>query len=312
MRIAFFGTPEPAARYLEPLVRAGHELVAVVTQPDRPAGRGRQPRPSPVRQVAEELGLRVMTPEDAADPEFLDQLRALAPEVGVVVAYGQILRTELLTLPPRGFLNVHYSLLPAFRGAAPVYAALRAGLSETGVTVQYMARRLDAGDILLQRRVPIADDDNRGTLTEKLTAVGIEALIEALELLQSGRAPRTPQDEGRASYVGRVATEDCRIDWSAPAEAICNLVRACTPWPGAWCTLRGKRLKLTAVRKVQEALNAGREPGTFVEIGNGGGAVVLTGQGGIELLRVQPEGRREMSGDEFLRGARLAIGDRFE
>lgn len=311
MRIAFFGTPEPAAAYLEPLQAAGHEIVAVVTQPDRPAGRGRHLRPSAVREAAEALGLPVLTPESASDPEFVAALRTVAPEVGVVVAYGQILRRELLTLPPGGFLNVHYSLLPEFRGASPVYAALRAGRTETGVTVQYMARALDAGDILLQRRVPIAEDDDRGTLTDKLTAVGIETLLEALALLERGQAPRTPQDEAQASYVGRVETEDCRIDWSAPAPVVRDLVRACTPWPGAWCTLRGKRIKVQSLRTVQKVLSEEGRPGTVVEIADAGGPVVATGSGAVELVRVQPEGRQSMSGAEFLRGARLAIGDRF-
>jgi len=311
MRIAFFGTPEPAAAYLQPLLGAGHEIVAVVTQPDRPAGRGRQLRPSAVREMAEALGLHVMTPESASDAPFLTAFGALAPELGVVVAYGQILKRALLALPPQGFVNVHYSLLPAFRGAAPVYAALRAGLTETGVTVQYMARRLDAGDILLQWHVSIADDDDRGTLTDKLTAAGAQALLEALDLLQRGQAPRTAQDEAQASYVGRVETEDCRIDWSAPAQTVRNLVRACTPWPGAWCVLRGKRVKVQAMRTVQKVLSEEGGPGTVVEIANGEGPMVATGSGAVELVRVQPEGRQAMSGAEFLRGARLAIGDRF-
>lgn len=311
MRIAFFGTPEPAAAYLEPLLDAGHEIVAVVTQPDRPAGRGRHLRPSAVREAAQALGLPVLTPESASDPEFVATLRTVAPEVGVVVAYGQILRRELLTLPPGGFLNVHYSLLPEFRGASPVYAALRAGRTETGVTVQYMARKLDAGDILLQRPVPIAQGDDCGTLTDKLTAAGIEALLEALALLERGEAPRIPQDEAQASYVGRVETEDCRIDWALPAEDACNLIRACTPWPGAWCMFRGKRLKVQAVRAVQKVLSEEGGPGAVVETA-GGAPVVATASGALELLRVQPEGRKAMSGAEFLRGARLAIGDRFE
>jgi methionyl-tRNA formyltransferase len=312
MRLAFFGTPETAAAYLEPLRAAGHEISAVVTQPDRPAGRGRHLQPSAVRVTAEALGLPVLMPESASDPQFLAALRALAPDVGVVVAYGQILRCDLLALPPHGFLNVHYSLLPAFRGATPVYAALRAGLTETGVTVQYMARRLDAGDILLQRRVPITPNDNCGTLTDRLTAVGIEALIAALDLLQRGEAPRLPQDEAQAGYVGRVESEDCRIDWNAPAEDIRNLVRACTPAPGAWCLVRDRRVKVQDVRVRQKTLSGEGKPGTIVEMLRGEGPVVATGSGAVELVRLQPQGKRAMSGAEFLRGARLAIGDRFE
>ncbi len=311
MRIAFFGTPPPSVPYLRALLDAGHEVVAVVTQPDRPAGRGRAPTPSPVRMVAEELGLPVLTPESAASEAFITALDARRPQLGVVVAYGQILRRTLLELTPAGFINVHYSLLPELRGAAPVYGALRRGLTTTGVTIQHMALELDAGDIILQRELEIAEDDNRGTLTDRLTAIGVPLLVEAVTLIEAGEAPRTPQDEAAATYVGRVTTDDCRIDWAAPAEEVRRLVRACTPWPGAWCRLGGRRVKVQAVEIGQKMLSEEGSPGEIVEMSHGAGPLVRVGDGAVEVVRLQPEGRRPMSGAEFLRGARLAIGDRF-
>ncbi len=312
MDVAFFGTPPPAVPYLRALVDAGHEVVAVVTQPDRPAGRGRRPTPSAVRVTAEELGLPVLAPQSASDEAFIAALDARRPQLGVVVAYGQILRRELLDLPPAGFINVHYSLLPELRGAAPVHGALRRGLTVTGVTIQYMALELDAGDIILQRELPIAEDDDRGTLTDRLTEIGVPLLLEAVALIEAGKAPRIPQDHAAATWAGRVTTDDCRIDWAAPADEVRRLVRACTPWPGAWCRVRGRRLKVGAVKVRQETLRRGGTPGEIVEILDDGGPVVRVGEGAVEIVRVQPEGRRPMSGAEFLRGARLAIGDRFE
>ncbi|MFW5867387.1 MAG: methionyl-tRNA formyltransferase, partial [Armatimonadota bacterium] len=180
MRIAFFGTPPPSVDYLDALADGEHEVVAVVTQPDRPAGRGREMRPSPVKERAIELGIEVLTPEDASADAFIDALAELNPELGVVVAYGEILVPRLLELPPEGMINVHYSLLPELRGAAPVYGALRQGLERTGVTIQHMAEKLDAGDVILRREIQIADDDNRGTLTARLTEIGVEAMMDAI------------------------------------------------------------------------------------------------------------------------------------
>ena len=312
MRIAFFGTPPPSVPYLRALIDAGHEVAAVVTQPDRPAGRGRTPTPSPVRVAAGQLGLPVLTPESASGDAFIVALDARRPRLGVVVAYGQILRRTLLELPPAGFINVHYSLLPELRGAAPVYGALRRGLASTGVTIQWMALELDAGDIMLQRELAIGADDDRGTLTDRLTGIGVPLLLEAVARIEAGAALRTPQDAAAATYVGRVTPDDCRIDWSAPADEVRRLVRACTPWPGAWCRLGGRRVKVQAVRVGQKLLSGEGSPGEIVEMPEGGGPLVRVGEGAVEIVRLQPEGRQPMSGAEFLRGARLAIDDRFE
>lgn len=312
MRLAFFGTPPPAVDYLEALYESEHEIVAVVTQPDRPAGRGRRRHPSAVREAAERLGLDVLTPESAAEAEFIEELARREPDLGVVVAYGQILTRELLELPARGFVNVHYSLLPKLRGAAPVYGALRQGLLTTGVTIQQMVEELDAGDIILREEVAIREDDNRGTLTDRLTEVGTGLLLEAISLIGRGEARPMAQDPAEATYVGRVRTEDCRMDWELPAEEIRRLVRACTPWPGAWCMLRGERVKVQDVRVMQNVLSKEGSPGEIVEIPRDGGPLVRTGEDAVEIIRLQPAGRRPMSGAEFLRGARLEAGERFE
>ncbi|MFW5867545.1 MAG: methionyl-tRNA formyltransferase [Armatimonadota bacterium] len=311
MRIVFFGTPPPSVAYLDALVESGHEIVLVVTQPDRRAGRGRELRPSPVKERAEELGLPVAAPEDAAEAAFIDAVASADPELGVVVAYGEILRPNLLELPSEGCINVHYSLLPELRGAAPVYAALRQGLKRTGVTIQHMAEKLDAGDIILQRGTKITDRDDRGTLTDRLTQIGITALLDAIALIEAGTAPREPQDEAYSSYVGRVHSDDCRIDWSLPAEEVRNIVRACTPWPGAWCTLDGDRIKVQDICVVQNVLSREGTPGEIVEL-PAGGPTVRCRSGAVQIQRLQPAGKKPMSGEEFLRGARLEVGDVFD
>lgn len=310
MRIAFFGTPAPAVPYLEALHGSDHEIVAVVTQPDRPAGRGRKQQPSEVREAAERLGYEVLTPEKADDAQFIAQVRRREPDLGVVVAYGQILRRELLELPEAGFVNVHYSLLPKLRGAAPVYGALLEGIETTGVTVQRMVERLDAGDIILQSSIEIADDDDRGTLTDRLTEIGVPLLLEALGQIERGEAEPESQDESEASYVGRVTSADCRIDWNRGSEEIRRLVRACTPWPGAWCSLGGSRVKVQDLLTKNNVLRKEGTPGEIAELTDGG-PVVRTGDGAVEMLRLQPAGKRSMSGAEFLRGARLEVGEHF-
>ncbi|MCD6359857.1 MAG: methionyl-tRNA formyltransferase [Armatimonadetes bacterium] len=312
MRVVFFGTPQVAAPYLDAVAEAGHEIPAVVTQPDRPAGRGRRLQAGPVKQAALARGLPVLQPQRADEPEFIAEITALRPEVGVVVAYGQILRPALLECASVAFINVHYSLLPQLRGAAPVYGALRQGLAETGVTVQYLAQELDAGDIILQRSLKIDEDDDRGTLTDRLTKLGVPALVDALSMLADGNAPRVPQDHSKATYVGKVRPEDCRVDWNAASREGRNLVRACTPWPGAWCLLDGRRIRIERVEIVREDLMLEGEPGTVVELHNDKGPVIRTGDGGVAIRQLRPEGKRSMTGAEFLRGARLEVGVRFE
>ena len=313
MRIAFFGTPGAAVPYLAALMRSPHEVCVVVTQPDRVAGRGRELRPPAVKSAAQARALCLLQPETCRAEEFTEAFRACRPEIGVVVAYGQILPPSVLACPPRGCLNVHYSLLPALRGAAPVQQALLQGLDETGVTVQWMAEQLDAGDIVLQERVPVESDDNQTTLFERMATVGVPLLLKALELIEVGEAPRAPQDSTRATWAPELTAEQCRIDWSRSAEEIRDLVRACHPKPGAYTYRRGRRLKVVAVEVVREipASDEGHTAG-HVELDSTGRLVVKAGNGAVALVGVQPEGRRAMSGAEHARGARFSAGEKLE
>jgi methionyl-tRNA formyltransferase len=207
---------------------------------------------------------------------------------------------------------VHYSLLPKLRGAAPVYGALRQGLESTGVTIQWMAEELDAGDIIAQEAIKIAENDNRETLTNRLTEVGVDLLLDTIERIARSDVDARPQDASEATWVGRVETDDCRIDWSLPAGEIRRLVRACTPWPGAWCLLDRDRVKVQDVRVMQNILSSEEgSPGQLVETFDAAGPVVHAGRGAVEIVRLQPAGKRPMSGEDFLRGARLGPGDRF-
>ena len=311
LRIVFFGTPEIAVPYLEALVEAGHRVCAVVTQPDRPAGRGRELRAAAVKVAAQGRGLPVLQPESCREPRLPQALRQSEAEMGVVVAYGNLLPCEVLDCPARGCVNVHYSLLPELRGAAPVQRALLAGLTETGVTVQWMSPELDAGDIICAERVLIGPDDNCASLFAKLNAVGPRLLLQALATIAEGVAPRTPQDPTRATWAPPLTKTDCRIDWSEPAERVWNRIRACAPRPGAF-TARGERkLKVLKAAIVPGLALAGEgQPGTVAEVAHEGYPVVYTGCGALALTEVQPEGKPPMPGADYARGARFSPGER--
>lgn len=310
LRVCFFGTPNVAVPYLQALLDAGHEVCAVVSQPDRPAGRGRDVRPTPVKELALDSHLTVLQPETCGCPEFAEALAGNRPEVGVAVAYGQLIPPNILDCPQHGCLNVHYSLLPALRGGAPVQHALLRGLCETGVTVQTMAPELDAGDILLQERVPILPEDNSLDLFERLNESGPPGLLRALELVASGEARPTPQDESGVSWAPELSKEDCRIDWTRSAESIRNQVRACAPRPGAFAFRGKRRLKVLAAEVVEGPLpEGGGGPGAIAEHAGADSPVVMAGDGALALRTVQPEGKRAMSGEEWARGARLEPGE---
>lgn len=304
LRAVFLGTPEFAVPSLRALLSVA-DVLAVVTQPDKPKGRGRQPVAPPIAVFARERGLRVLQPAKLRSEEILHVLRDLAPDVIVTVAYGKIIPKEILDLPPLGAINLHPSWLPKFRGASPIQAAIREGLRETGVTIMYQSMELDAGDIILQRKVEIAPDDTAQTLEGKLSQAGAEALVEALRLIAEGRAPRTQQDPAQATYVGKLSKEDGRIDWTRPAAQLVNFVRAMDPWPSAYTQHRGQLLKIW---KADVAAASGT-PGKILEIRRDGGFVVGTGNGGVLVGEVQPEGRRRMSADEYVRGSRLTVGE---
>ena len=307
LRVVFLGTPEFAVPSLEALLDET-DVVAVITQPDRPKGRGRQVASPPVAEVAKAKGLRLLQPPRLKSAEVIETLRALAPDVHVTVAYGRIIPREVLEIPRLGSINVHPSLLPKYRGASPIEAAILHGETETGVTIMYQSMDLDAGDLILQRRVPVDPDDTARTLEARLARVGADALVEALRLLAAGRAPRIPQDHAAATYAGKLEKEHGRIDWRKPARDVVNLIRAVDPWPSAYTSHRGRLLKVWRAAAVDHGEDA--EPGAVLDVREGGGILVASGQGAVRLLEVQPEDRRRMSADDYARGARLRPGER--
>jgi methionyl-tRNA formyltransferase len=304
MRIVFAGTPPFAVVSLEALAAARHEIALVLTRPDRPAGRGLKPRPSAVKLAAHRLGLPVLQPITLEDPAVQAALAAARPEALVVVAYGLILPPALLTLAPRGAINVHASLLPRWRGAAPIQRALLAGDHETGVTVMQMDAGLDTGPILLQEALPIGSEDTAGTLGERLAALGARLLLRALA---ENPAPR-PQDERHASHAPRLAKHEAEIDWRRPAAEIERQVRALDPAPGAHTRLGQEVLKIWRARVAEQA-NSG-EPGV-VRAATPEGIVVWCGAQALSITELQRAGGRRMSARAFLAGFPLAPGARF-
>lgn len=278
-----------------------------MTQPDRPAGRGRRLTPPPVAVRARELGLLVLQPERLRDVR--EELVRLGPEIGVVVAYGKFIPRWLLDLPPYGVINVHPSLLPRYRGAAPIARAILNGETKTGVTVIRLTEALDAGPILAQEAVPIEPTDTAGTLEARLSELAAHLLLRTLEGITSGTIEPRPQDEEQATYFGKLTKEDGRIRWTDPADRIERHVRAMAPWPGAFTTRRGQLLKVWRARVWDEAVpQATERPGTVLRI-TPGGFVVATGRGALEILDVQPAGGRRMPADAYVRGHGLQPGE---
>lgn len=310
MRIAFFGTPEYAVPSLLALLGEGFEVVVVVTQPDRPHGRSRSELvPPPVKVTATDEGIPVLQPERPDTPAFVEALRSYAPDLGVVVAYGHILKPPLLALPPYGMVNVHASLLPKLRGAAPIQHAILQGLAETGVSIMRMDEGLDTGPVLLRVPTPIAPDETGGELTTRLAEVGALALVEALTLIASGAAAAEPQDHAQATHAPKITREVARIRWTEAADTLARLVRAMDPRPGAWCTLGGRELKLFGPQPADRA-PAGTPPGQVVETDPA--FVIATGDGALQFLDVQPAGRTRMSAREWIRGRGAGPDERLE
>ena len=295
--IVFMGSPEFAVPTLRALV-GPHQVVGVVTQPDRPSGRGRGLRPPPVKLLALELGLPIVQPEKLRAPEVMNQLRLWSPDLIVVAAFGQILRPEVLALPPLGCVNVHASLLPRWRGAAPVQAAILAGDADTGVTLMKMDRGVDTGGIIAQRAIPIEAEDTGGSLTGKLSQLGAEFLIESLPRYISGESKPQPQDESRATYAPLLQKEDGRLDFTRPAVELARRVRALNPRPGAFMEWNGALLKIHRAHAAGGEVPAGRR---LID----GGQATVGARGGLLILdEVQPAGRKPMSGKAFLAGTR--------
>lgn len=314
MRVVFWGSPEFAVAVLEALLASAHQMAGVVTRPPEPGGRGRRPRATPVARLAESAGLRTLTPERLRGEAVRAELDALAADVFLVAAYGAILPPNVLSLPPHGSLNVHASLLPEYRGAAPVTRAILDGRRETGVTIMRMEQGLDTGAICLQAVEPMLADDTAETLTRRLAALGGRAAVEALDRLAAGALIETPQDDARATYAAKVTTAEARIDWSLPAGAIERAARAFDPWPGAWTTFRGERLKVFRVGSPGGAVLPGgweidgrSRPGEIVSADPA--PIVRTGDGRVGLDLVQPPGGRRMTGAQWARGRGVEPGE---
>lgn len=307
-RIVFMGTPDLAATCLSRLLEASDlDIVAAVSQPDRPKGRRMQLQPTPVKTTALNAGIPVLQPEKARDPAFLEQLRDLKPHLIAVAAYGQILPQALLAIPRYGCLNVHTSLLPRYRGAAPIQWAILNGDRETGVTLMCIVPELDAGDIVARKRTPITDDDNAQTLHDRLADLGADLLVQTIPDYIAGHLHPTAQQPEGIVHSRKITKADGRVDWTRPAREIWNQVRGLTPWPGAFTHLTGDpKPTLLKLWKAQPGNESGT-PGTILSA-NAEGLVVACGQGSLQVLEVQTEGKRRMTVQEFLAGHRVDTG----
>lgn len=323
MRIVFFGTPEFAAVSLRALLRERFDVVGVVSQPDRPHGRSRSTLvPPPVKTVAEGAGLPVLQPERPVGDLFLAQLERLRPDLGVVVAYGHILRPAVLDLPPRGMINVHASLLPRLRGAAPIQWAIAEGERETGISIMQMEQGLDSGPVYHRAATRIGPDETGGELTARLAALGAETLVDVLRRLTRGEIEPEPQDHTRATYAPKIDRATARLDWTRDAETVARRIRAFDPVPGAWATLDGTEVKLFGARAYPDhpadparpAAPANgataAAPGTVLDAGET--LFVACGDGLVELREAQPAGKRRLAVGEWVRGRGVAAGRRFD
>ena len=329
MKILFWGTPEFSVPSLRALQEEGYEIVGVVTQPDRPAGRGRRLRPSPVKEVALDQEFPVITPELPSGQEFLEEIRDLVPDISVVVAYGHILRPEVLDVPPMGSINVHASLLPKLRGAAPVNWAIARGFTKTGVTIMRMAEGMDAGAIIHQVAEPILEDETASELTTRLSEIGAWALIEALALIRGGAADEREQDHDAATFASKVGRDLARIDWGRPAQEVSAHVRAMDAVPGAWTNLVDAPFKLFRPNVWSEArvkaLESGRprangrstppvdsDDGVVIQATSSEGVVVRCAVGAVAFAEAQPPGRKRMLVSDWINGRGINVGQRLE
>jgi methionyl-tRNA formyltransferase len=308
MRVVFFGTPDFAVPSLRALMDGPDDVVGVVCQPDKPAGRGQRLTAPPVKQAAIAMGIPVLQPAKVRTIEFLDQLRAWKPDLIVVAAYGRILPNSILELPPLGCINVHASLLPKYRGAAPMQWAILNGDQRTGVTIMRVEEKMDAGNMLLVRETPVRSDDTLASLHDRLAELGAAALTEAIELLRRGELEGIPQDEAQATYAPMISKEQGRIDWTQSAVAIERQVRAFHPWPSAYTLLGGKVVKIHRAKAVTgRAFNT--PAGTIVAIGDEIG--VACGDGVLMIEELQLEGRKRLAAAEFSRGNHVHVGTIF-
>ena len=299
MRILYMGTPDFAVLPLQALIRAGHEVCAVITQPDKPTGRGYKMTPPPVKVAALEANIPVYQPETLRNCAIADLLEELSPELIAVAAYGKILPEYVLNFPKFGCINVHASLLPRYRGAAPINRCLMEGEAETGVTIMYMEKGLDTGDMLAKRATPITDEDNAESLHDRLAAIGADLLVETLANLENITPEK--QDDAAHTYAAMLTKSDCRIDFSRTAREVFNQIRGLSPFPGAFTTLEGKMLKVYRA----EIVSGRGEPGRVIE---GEGLTVACGEGAVRLVELKPEGKKCMTDSQYLNGHPIAKG----
>ena len=307
MRVIFMGTPDFATGTLEEIVKAGHEVVGVVTQPDKPKGRGKTMMPTPVKETALKYNLPVYQPRKVREPEFVELLRSLKPDVMVVAAFGQIITKEILEMPKYGCINVHASLLPAYRGAAPIQWAVINGDKESGVTIMQMDEGIDTGDMIEKAVVPIAEDETGGSLFDKLSHTGAKLCVKVLRDLEEGTAVREKQpEESTTPYAKMIDKKMGEVDWKKSAKEIEQLIRGLNPWPSAYTKVHGKTLKLWKAKVLLETSQM--KPGQIVKVTKDSLAV-QTGQGMLEIQELQLEGKKRMDTSSFLRGYALAEGE---
>jgi methionyl-tRNA formyltransferase len=309
LKVVFMGTPGFAVPPLLRLVADGHDVAGVVTQPDRPSGRGREVTSPPVKQSALEKGLKILQPENVNSEESVREITSLAPELIVVVAFGAILRRPLLELPSRGCINLHASLLPRLRGVAPVNWAIVRGEKTTGVTTMWMNEQVDAGEIIFQQEIPIMPEETAGELEERLSRLGSDLLSETLRAVEKSTAPRVPQDIALKSYAPKLKKENGKIDWRKDSATLHNHIRGMTPWPGAQTTVGGEPVKILKARV--HSLAGEHTPGSVLGVSEVGGIEVAAGSGSIAVLVIQPAGKKPMAAADFARGRRLSERDRF-
>ena len=309
MRVLFWGTPEFALPSLKSLEGEGHYIAGVVTQPDRPAGRGRVRRPSPVREWSDREGYRVLTPDSPKGPDFIQDIEALEPEVSVVVAYGHILTEEVLALPPHGSINLHASLLPELRGAAPINWAIARGHQMTGVTIMRMVREMDAGAILGQYAEPILENDTVSSLAPRLSEDGAALLVETLAMMEAGVLEEREQNHAEATFAPKVDRMTARVNWSRSAQEVAWHVRGMDAVPGAWSTLAEQPVKLFTPTPRDHSKTA---PGTLIEADPKGELLVACGKGAVAFAEVQPAGKPRMPASAWLRGRGAEAGQRFQ
>lgn len=308
MRVVFMGTPDFSVGTLKALAAAGHEIVGVVSQPDKPKGRGKNLQPTPVKEAAMELGLPVYQPKKVRDPEFLEVLKELNPEVIVVVAFGQLIPKSILELAPYGCINVHASLLPKYRGAAPIQWVVIDGEAETGVTIMRMDEGLDTGDMISKVTVPVLADETGGSLFDKLSEAGAKLLVETLPSLEDGTAVFEKQpEESPTAYAGMIKKSMGDLDWTRPAEELERLIRGLNPWPSAYTKMDGKTLKIWKAQVLEEEREEDHMPGTVL-LTDQQEFMVQTGKGILKITELQLEGKKRMDTSSFLRGYHLEGG----